>query len=162
MLNKIWRTQKLRLKTKIKIFNSNVKSVLLYGSETWFLTTRLESNLQVFVNKCLKRILNVFWPNTISNEELWQKTNQKKITDQIKTRKFRWLGHTLRKQQDDITKQALRWNPQGQRRRGRPRLTWRRKLEKELKELNLNYASAERLAQDRRGWRALVAGLSSA
>ena len=46
MLNKIWRTQKLRLKTKIKIFNSNVKSVLLYGSETWFLTTRHENNLQ--------------------------------------------------------------------------------------------------------------------
>ena len=41
-------------------------------------------------------------------------------------------------------------------------LTWRRKLEKELKELNLNYTSAERLAQDRRGWRALVAGLSPA
>ena len=38
MLHKVWRSNKYRLKTKLQLFNSNVKAVLLYGSETWFLT----------------------------------------------------------------------------------------------------------------------------
>ena len=33
-LNNIWRSSNLSTKTKIRIFNTNVKSVLLYGSET--------------------------------------------------------------------------------------------------------------------------------
>ena len=33
-LKNIWKTSQIKTKTKIRIFNSNVKSVLLYGSET--------------------------------------------------------------------------------------------------------------------------------
>ena len=41
----------------MRIFNSNVKSVLLYGSETWRETKSLSKKLQTFVNKCLRQIL---------------------------------------------------------------------------------------------------------
>ena len=34
MLKNIWSSKELRKDTKIKIFNSNIKAVLLYGSET--------------------------------------------------------------------------------------------------------------------------------
>jgi hypothetical protein len=33
----------------------------------------------------------------ISNENLWAVTNQQPIGNQIKERKWRWIGHTLRK-----------------------------------------------------------------
>ena len=158
-LNKVWDSKMIRLKTKIKIFNSNVKSVLLYGSETWFLNKKQEDKLQVFINKCLKRILKIFWPNIIRNKDLWERTSQEKIVIQIKKRKFRWLGHTLRKDRDDITKYSLKWNPQGQRKVGRPKNTWRRQLDKELKDHGLR--DAENQAQDRRKWRKIVSGLCS-
>ena len=48
------------------------------------------------------------------------------ITTKIKNRKWRWIGHTLRNEDTDIGKMALEWNPQGTRRRGRPRMTWMR------------------------------------
>ena len=35
MLNKIWKDRTISLNTKLRIFNSNVKSVLYYGCETW-------------------------------------------------------------------------------------------------------------------------------
>jgi len=35
-----------------------------------------------------------------------------------------WIGHTLRKEEGAIEKTALDWNPQGCRRRGRPKRTW--------------------------------------
>ncbi|XP_055384586.1 uncharacterized protein LOC129614181 [Condylostylus longicornis] len=50
---------------------------------------------------------------------------------QIKRRKWRWIGHTLRRPSEAIARQALEWNPQGKRRVGRPRTTWRRTVEKE-------------------------------
>ena len=39
-LNKVWRSLNISEKTKIKIYNSNVLSVLLYGAEWWRVTQR--------------------------------------------------------------------------------------------------------------------------
>ena len=62
--------QALTTKTKLRVFGSNVKAVLLYGSETWRLTKGLEQKLQVFINKSLRTILRIWWPRKISNNEL--------------------------------------------------------------------------------------------
>ena len=61
MLRPIWRSTALttKTKTKLRIFESNVKAVLLYGSETWRLTKRLEQKLQVFVNKSEKHLADL-------------------------------------------------------------------------------------------------------
>jgi len=53
----------------------------------------------------------------------------------IRNPKWGWLGHTLRKTTDDITRQALGWNPQGNRSRGTPKNTWRRTVFEEAKGL---------------------------
>jgi len=87
-LNPVWNNRNILLKTKLTIFNSNVKSVLLYGSETWKHTKALDSKLQVYVNTCLRQILRIRWPDTISNEELWGRTQQRQIPEAIKERKW--------------------------------------------------------------------------
>jgi len=61
----------------------------------------------------------------------------------------------------NITSIALRWTPHGQRPRGRPKTTWRRTIESELKELGMTWGEAETKAKDRTGWRNLVATLCS-
>ena len=35
MLDNIWKSKVISRHTKIRLFNTNVKTVLLYGSETW-------------------------------------------------------------------------------------------------------------------------------
>ena len=147
ILNKIWKTKNISLNTKLKIFNSNVKSVLLYGSETWRTTINITNKLQTFINHCLRRILRVFWPNRITNISLWERTKQEPIEVQLLRRKWSWIGHTLRKNNTAITKQALTWNPQGKRSRGRPKNTWRRSTEQEVK--GLTWKQLEKMAQDR-------------
>ena len=62
---------------------SNVKSVLLHGSETWKVAKITTSKLQVFVNRCLRRILNIYWPEVISNEELWRRAEETEISIEI-------------------------------------------------------------------------------
>jgi hypothetical protein len=61
----------------------------------------------------------------ISNETLWDVTNQQLTGNQIKERKWSWTGHTLRKTEGAIERAALDWNPQDARRQGRPRKSCR-------------------------------------
>ncbi len=55
---------------QIKLFNACVKSVLLYGCETWFVTDKITQKLQPFVNRCLRNILGIWWTEIITNQEL--------------------------------------------------------------------------------------------
>jgi len=42
-LRPVWRARPISLNTKLRIFNSNMRSVLVYESETWRLTKELLS-----------------------------------------------------------------------------------------------------------------------
>ena len=98
---------------------------------------------------------------TIRNEELWERTRQQRIEVEIQRRRWRWIGHTLRKPRTNITRQAIHWNPQGKRKRGRPKSTWRRDVEADRSRMGRSWREVETMAQDRVGWRALVCGLYS-
>jgi hypothetical protein len=47
------KNSRISTRTKLRIFRSNVKSALLYGSETWKVIKTTISKLQTFVNQCL-------------------------------------------------------------------------------------------------------------
>ena len=159
ILRPIWLSSQLSTNTKIQIFNTNVKPVLLYGPETWKTTKSLQSKLQVFVNKCLRYILKIWWPNKITNEELWRKTNQEDITSTIR-RKWNRIGRTLRKDSaTNITRQALDYNPQGKRKRGRPKNNRRRSTLKDLETVGITWQEAKAVTQKKVRWRAMVKAL---
>ena len=123
-------------------------------------TTTINRMLEVFQNRCLRRILHTFWPNTISNIELHRKTLTSFIMTEIKRRRWTWIGHVIRMPSDAIPKIALRWTPNaGRRRRGRPKETWRRSFEREMKENGLSWVQVEHLARNKDGWRSLVLAL---
>ncbi len=161
LLKKVWKSREITTTTKIRIFNSNVKSVLLYGAETWKTTAECNRKIQAFIGRCLRRILGIWWPNRISNQELWEQTNQIPPINQLKKRKWTWIGHTLRKGSGNITRKALQWNPQGKRKRGRPRNTWRRSWEEEVRRMGHSWNTITRLAQNRTDWKEVVCGLCS-
>ena len=85
----IWNSSVLSLHNKIGIFNTNVKSVLLYGSETWRRTTKSNTHkLHTFINRCLRNMINIRWLDVISNNDLWDKTGQSPIEVEIRKRKM--------------------------------------------------------------------------
>ncbi|GAB0098093.1 hypothetical protein DMENIID0001_137900 [Sergentomyia squamirostris] len=97
-LRNIWRATHLNLRTKLRIFNSNVKSVLLYGCETWASKENINR---------LQNILRSRWPQKISNKDLHAKCNLHPIENEIRYRKWGWIGHTLRKELEEICREAL-------------------------------------------------------
>ena len=54
---------------------------------------------------------------------------------------------------------TLHWTPEGKRKRRRPKNTWRRTVEGELKTLHHTWGTVQKLAQNRQGWSTFVAAL---
>ena len=161
-LQNIWRSGRFSQKTKLRILNSNVLSVLLYGAEMWRVTTADLNKLDVFHRTCLRRVLRRFWPNHLSNEELYEATGSTPVSALVRVRRWRWIGRILRTSPSNISRTALTWAPEGKRRRSRPRETWRRTVEKERNQLGWHsWGAAVASAADREGWRNPLAGLKS-
>jgi len=60
--------------SKNKDHATNAVAVLLCGCETWRMTRGDEHKLNVFQHKCLRKILKVYWPMKISNEEIRERS----------------------------------------------------------------------------------------
>ena len=155
-LRSVWKSNNYSRKAKLRLYQSNVFSVLLYGSECWRMTERVSSRLAAFHTTCLRRIMRLFWPKKISNSRLLQVTKQEPMGTTLKRRRWRWFGHTLRMDAGEYARTAPTWAPKGTRKSGRPRTTWRRTISEELKKAGIAWVAAERLAKDRVAWRDLV------
>jgi len=92
----------------------------------------------------------------ISNEELWRRAEEIEMSVQIKRRKWNWIGHILRKGNETIEREDLDWNPQGKRRRGRTRHTWRRTVHSEALGKGKSWHEVKRTAGNRTRWRCFV------
>jgi hypothetical protein len=79
----------------------------------------------------------------------------------IKCIKWKLIGHNLRKGPTAIENQALNWNPQGQRRRGRPRMTWKRTVAEEAGKAGKTWKEVTGLAQNKVRWHCFVEALCS-
>ena len=126
MLKNIWAPGGISMRTKLRIFNSSVKLILLYGCETWRTIQTVQQTIQTFFNTCLRRIYKIQWQEKIRNKDLWERVGQEPEAKQTLRRTWGWIGHTLRKPASSTTRQALTWNPQGKRKRGQPSNSWRR------------------------------------
>uniref|UniRef100_A0A0L8HUA2 Uncharacterized protein n=1 Tax=Octopus bimaculoides TaxID=37653 RepID=A0A0L8HUA2_OCTBM len=93
--------------------------------------------IQTFINKCLQQILHLKWFDRVPNTDMWERANQEPMHVQIRRRKWKWIGHTLRREHSNVTRQALDWNPQGKRKRRRPKQTWKRSILDELRTTGL-------------------------
>ena len=59
------------------------------------------------------------------------------IVEVVRQGSLRWLGHVVRKKDDDCVKQAWRFEVEGSRGRARPRLTWKEMMENLCRGLGL-------------------------
>ena len=115
--------------------------------------------LSTFHTKCLVKILHMFWPQTISNKHLLIQCELECICTIIMQRRWRWIGHVIRRERDPFSTTALHWTPKGRRTRGRPKNTWRCIVETEMRGLGHNWSFIQKLAGDRQLRGSFVAAL---
>jgi hypothetical protein len=93
--------------------------------------------------------------------ELWEAAGKKPVVLQIKKRKWRWIGHILRKNDGRIEEQALDWNLQGVKRRERPKQTWKRTVVETAAKCCKTWSEVKRLVKNRVRWRCFTDALCS-
>ena len=130
-ISNIWQASNISRKIKVSLFKSLVMSVLVYGCETWKLTKGEEEKLDTFQNKCLRKILKVRWQQHISNATVLEAAEMDRVSEEVRRKRWSWIGHVLRKDQRDDCAVTLGWTPDGRRKRGIPKTNWRRMVEVE-------------------------------
>ncbi|XP_058840184.1 uncharacterized protein LOC131695706 [Topomyia yanbarensis] len=157
-LRNIWKNNQISRRTKTRIFNSNVKSVLLYASETWCVSVENTQGLQVFINTCLRYIIRAWWPrNRISNAEPQRRCHQKPMGTKVEVYRPHSAQGRKRNLQASVRLEPSNWN----RIRGRPRGSWRRSLNKEIKKVDesLTWQQVKAMAGNRPRWRSFTTAL---
>ena len=84
-----------------------------------------------YSKQSFRRIRRNFWPNKISNEDLLRQCNQDSMATILIRRRWKWIGRVIRRDEHSITRTARHWTPEGKRKCGRPKNTWRRTVEGE-------------------------------
>ena len=159
-LNKIWTSKVISMKTKLRLYNSNVLSVLTYGAESWRMTKETERRLDSFENKCLRKIMGIKWTEFKTTEEVRKTSEQEMVSKVIRKRRWKYVGHVCRREDTRIPKQVLNWDVDGKRKRGRPKETLKRTMMREAAQMGMQSMQAVmEAAQDRDSWRAKIEAL---
>ena len=127
-------------------------SKLVYGCETWTLTTRNMNKLQWFEMWACRKMVKISWRENKTNEEVLEMVDEQLyIIPTIKKRKITYFGHMIRR--NNIHRLLLEGPLEGKVIRGRPRTEWMTNIT-EWTGMRL-----VRLAQDREQWRVMTANL---
>ena len=133
-MNKVWRQTLLQLQTKLRLYQTCILSILLYGSETWTLLQEDLRKLEVFHMHSLRMIVGICWHVFVKNTEVVDRTNLPCVQDFIAKRRNSLFSHVVRLDDHTPAHHALsqvaaartgpRFGPGWRRRPGRPRHSW--------------------------------------
>jgi hypothetical protein len=147
---------------KVKMFKTIILSVVLYGCETWSLTSREEHRLSVFENRVLTRIFGPKMDEVtrewtkLHSEELHILYSSQNIIRQIKSRRMRSAGHVARMGEERNVYRVLIGKPEGKRPLRRPKRRWEDGIRMDVRDIDWGSVDWMQLAQDRDRWRAIV------
>ncbi len=144
---------KMKLKTKIRIWESTVFPVLTYGTQTWATTKKQENKMIATQNSMMRSILQIRLKDRIKIQEIVNKNEVKIVWITIKKLKWKYTGHVIRETFQKWNKLLTTWKPhQGQRRRSRLIKRW-------VNEIQQNLGSQwVRVAKDRTKWKEVMEG----
>ena len=98
----------LKLKTRIRLYETMVKSILLYNCGTWGLSQNDQKKLNSFHRKQLRTVIGIRWPQKITNQKLYHITGTKPLSIEI-TERWKLLGHILRLPLKCPARKAMRY-----------------------------------------------------
>ena len=106
-VTRVWNSNSVSRKTKIRLYKTLVKPVLMHGCETWKMNEGDSKKIDVFQKRCLRRIMKIVWQDKISNRELLERANVERLSEELRRRTWRFIGHILRQQPDNDCVTAL-------------------------------------------------------
>jgi len=157
---RIWKSS-IRLETKLRLYQTYIVTVLMYGCETWATTKYLLSRLDAFDSWALRKILRIPYTRPVSNAEVRRTTGCSPLSHLVTNRRLRLFGHIARSSPCEDNHRALAARirqvpPNWKRPARRSSHTWLRAIEADLGPLNFDLATAWKKATTQDEWRHIV------
>ena len=153
---KIWLSgKKISLERKLRLYDAQVVSVLLYNSNSWSPTKATLNKIDSLHRRHLRAILNIKgWPNgQISNKTLYARCPVEKLSERIEKQRWNMFGHILRSNENTPAQLALLFAVESDElfkgRLGRPRMNLFSVLGNDLSERSLSMRNFDELNEIR-------------
>ena len=77
--NQIWRSR-LAISTKLKLYNTCILRIFLYGSDCWVISKTDARKIDALNHWCLRMLLSIKWYQFVRNDDVRRLTKQPKLT----------------------------------------------------------------------------------
>uniref|UniRef100_A0A8D8PUG0 Endonuclease-reverse transcriptase n=1 Tax=Cacopsylla melanoneura TaxID=428564 RepID=A0A8D8PUG0_9HEMI len=140
-------------KTKLRLMQTYIFSILTYGCESWTLNNDLDRRITSFENWCYRRMLRINWQDRITNNEVLRRIGKTHFEwlNIIRERKIKFAGHVLRGSSGELLLDVIEGDCDRPRGRGRPRRMWSNDVKEWLNVRSM--AEFKTLANDRQLFR---------
>ena len=150
----VWRSQSLNVETKLRLFDSLVLSVMLYGAESWPISTQMNQLINSFATSAYRIMTGVTQFGKVCNTTVVTSVSRNELIHTVHDWQLRFLSHMLwNTHSPHASTYALYQPTHGTTRRGRPRLNYVDYIE------SLTWTKIDELmevSQDREAWCELV------
>jgi len=137
-------------KLKGKFYRTAIRPALLYGTECWAIKQCHIQKMSVAEMRMLRWMCGHTRKDRLRNEAIREKVHVAPIEDKMRENRLRWFGHVRRRPTEAPVRKLEEWgNGKIARGRGRPKQSWIRVVENDLRYLGLS----ENMALERTTWR---------
>ena len=141
----IWKKKDFTtLKTRLRLYDTLVLSILLYNSGTWGMNANDERNINSFHRKQIRKVIGIKWPHKISNKKLYEKYKIRPLSKTITERRWKLLGHIMRLPANCPARKAMRYffeKRTNQKFLGRKRTTIHNTINRDIKRTRSRHTS---------------------
>ena len=123
-LGNILKSRDITLPTNVRLVNTMVFPVVMYGCESWTIKKAECQRIDAFELWCWRRLLRVPWTERRSNQSILKEISPGCSLEGLMLKlKLQYFGHLIRRA-DSLKKTLMLGKIEGRRRRGRQRMRW--------------------------------------
>ena len=159
-LTSLLNNESLPLKNRAQVYEACIRSVLLYGSETWPLSHKLFEILRACDRKMLRYMARVKWSDKISSSDVAKMCGLRELEEKVRRSRLRWFGHVKRAGETCLGR-IVSINVDGRRPIGRPRRTWGDCIREDLQTAGISEELAKNRSECRRAINCPIPGLGN-
>ena len=145
-------SRRFSLRKKGRAYRACVRSVLLYGCETWAVKEEDTQRIERSDRAMIRWICGASLKDGKSSDELLKLLGIESISQKMCNDRLRWLGHVERKGGDDWVSKCRKID-MGSGKRGRPIKNWNEVLRADKKGKGIDEEYVSELVQSQEGWR---------
>ena len=117
-LDSILKSRDITLPTKVRLVETMVFPVVMYGCESWTVKKAKRRRIDAFELWCWRRLLRVPWTATRSNQSILKEINSRCSLEGLMLKlKLQYFGHLMQRA-DSLEKTLMLGKSEGRRRRG--------------------------------------------